>query len=121
MTVVFRADGVPVAERAEYWRHVIGQTLIPLEPIDVPDRLLASDVGALQVGELTTSTPGGARRTAVHIRQSDPDLCKIDVLAEGRGVIEQRGREAALSRATSPSSTCRVQRAGRWGPWGSSR
>jgi AraC-like DNA-binding protein len=96
MTVVFRADGVPVAERAEYWRHVIGQTLIPLEPIDVPDRLLASDVGALQVGELTTSTPGGARRTAVHIRQSDPDLCKIDVLAEGRGVIEQHGREAAL-------------------------
>jgi hypothetical protein len=96
MTVVVRADGVPVAERAAYWRHVIGQTLIPLEPIDVPDRLLASDVGALQVGELTTSTPGGARRTAVHIRQSDPDLCKIDVLTEGRGVIEQHGREAAL-------------------------
>ena len=57
MTVVFRADGVPVAERAEYWRHAIGQTLIPLEPIDVPDRLLASEVGALQVGELTRSLP----------------------------------------------------------------
>jgi AraC-like DNA-binding protein len=97
MTVVFRADGVPVAERAEYWRHVIGETLIPLEPIDVPDRLLAGDVGVLQMGELSTSTPGGARRTTVHIRRSDPDLCKIDVLAEGRGVIEQDGREAALA------------------------
>jgi AraC-like DNA-binding protein len=96
MTVVFRADDVPVAGRAEYWRHVIGQTLVPLEPIDVPDRLLASEVGALQVGELSTSTPGGATRTAVHIRRSDPDLCKIDMLAAGRGVIEQGGREAAL-------------------------
>jgi AraC-like DNA-binding protein len=97
MTVVFRADGVPVAERAERWRHVIGQTLIPLEPIDVPDQLVASEVGALQMGELSTSTPGGARRTTAHIRRSDPDRCKIDVLAEGRGVIEQEGREAALA------------------------
>ena len=96
MTLVFQADDVPVAGRAEYWRHVIGQTLIPLEPIDVPDRFLASEVGALQVGELSTSTPGGATRTAVHIRRCDPDLCKIDMLAAGRGVIEQGDREAAL-------------------------
>jgi AraC-like DNA-binding protein len=96
MTLLFRADDVPVPERAEYWRHVIGETLIPLEPLDVPDRLTAGDVGALQVGELSASAPGGARRTAAHIRRSDPDLYKIDVLVDGRGVIEQGDREAAL-------------------------
>jgi AraC-like DNA-binding protein len=96
MTLLFRADDVPVPERAEYWRHVIGETLIPLEPLDVPDRLIAGDVGALQVGELSASASGGARRTAAHIRRSDPDLYKIDVLVDGRGVIEQGDREAAL-------------------------
>jgi AraC-like DNA-binding protein len=96
MTVLFRADDVPVPERAEYWRHVIGETLIALEPLDVPDRLHAGDVGALQVGELSASAPGGARRTAAHIRRSDPDLYKIDVLVDGRGVIEQGDRQAAL-------------------------
>jgi AraC-like DNA-binding protein len=96
MTVVFRADGMPVADRAEYWRNVIGESLIPLEPIDVPDQLLASEVGALRVSELSTSTHGGALRTTAHVRRADPDLFKIDVLTAGRGVIEQDGREAAL-------------------------
>jgi len=121
MAVVFRADGVPAAERAEYWRHVISETLIPLEPIDVPDRLLAGEVGALHVGELSTRTPGGATRTALHIRRSDPGLCKIDVLAAGRGALEQGGREAALEPGDFTPSICRARHAGRWGRRGSSR
>ncbi len=42
--------------------------------------------------------PGGARRTAKHIRQDDPDYCKIDILARGEGVVVQDGREASLRR-----------------------
>jgi AraC-like DNA-binding protein len=96
MTTVHTADDLPVAERADYWRHVLAETIVPLDPIDVPDRVVAGSVGAIQVGEMTASRPGGARRTATHIRRSDPELYKIDVLARGRGVIEQGGREAAL-------------------------
>jgi AraC-like DNA-binding protein len=96
MTTVHTADDVPASERIDYWRHVIGETIVPLDPIGVPDRVVAGSVGAIQVGEMTASRPGGAKRTAIHIRRSDPELYKIDVLARGRGVIEQRGRRVAL-------------------------
>jgi AraC-like DNA-binding protein len=39
---------------------------------------------------------GGAKRGRRHIRSSDRELCKIDVIAQGRGVVEQGGREARL-------------------------
>jgi AraC-like DNA-binding protein len=96
MTVVHRADDLPVAARADYWRHVIGETIVPVDPFGDPDQIRAGGVGAVQVGEVSASTPGGARRTPIHIRRSDPGLYKIDVLAQGDGVIEQNGREAAL-------------------------
>jgi AraC-like DNA-binding protein len=96
MAVVHRADGLRGDERVDYWRTVLGETLVPLDPVGVPDRVVTGDVGALGVGELTARTRGGARRTAAHVRRSAPDLYKIDVLAAGRGVIEQGGRHAAL-------------------------
>jgi hypothetical protein len=34
---------------------------------------------------------------AKHLRVSDPDLCKIDILAWGHGVVEQRERESRLA------------------------
>jgi AraC-like DNA-binding protein len=96
VTVVHTADDVPVAARSDYWRHVIGETIVPLDPIEYPDRLVAGEVGAIRVGEMTARGTGGAKRTAMHIRRSDPELFKIDVLAAGRGVIEQGGRSVAL-------------------------
>jgi AraC-like DNA-binding protein len=96
MTVVHTGEDLPVAERADYWRHVIGETIVPLDPIGFPDRVVAGGVGAIRVGEMTASGRGGARRTATNIRRSDPELYKIDVLAAGRGVIEQGGRQVAL-------------------------
>jgi len=67
-------------------------------PLDVPDRLVATEVGAVRVGELLASKPGGARRTARHVRRAAPELYKVDVLAHGGGVIAQDGREARLGR-----------------------
>jgi AraC-like DNA-binding protein len=96
MSVVFAADDLPVASRPEYWRHVLGQALAPLEPVGVPDRLVVEEAGAVAVGELSDRTPGGAKRTARHIRRSDPELYKIDVLVHGHGVIEQGGRQVHL-------------------------
>jgi AraC-like DNA-binding protein len=96
MTTVFASDDVPAAARTEYWRHVLGDALAPLEPLGVPERLVYGGAGPVAVGELSHHGPGGAKRTTRHIRGSDPELCKIDVLARGRGVIEQGGREAEL-------------------------
>lgn len=96
MTVVFASDDVPVAERTDYWRHVLGEALVPLDPLGLPDRVVHGSAGAVAVGELSHAGQGGARRTTRHIRRSDPELCKIDVLARGRGIVEQGGREAEL-------------------------
>jgi AraC-like DNA-binding protein len=96
MTTVFATDDVPVASRIEYWREVLGEALVPLDPLGVPDRLTVGKLGAVAVGELAHGGSGGARRTDRHVRRSDPELCKIDVLARGQGVIEQGGREAEL-------------------------
>jgi AraC-like DNA-binding protein len=101
MTVVVRATDVPVPSRMEYWQHVLEGTLGPLEVrqpggLGVRDRLRLGDAGVVRVGELSTGRPGGASRNRRHIRRSDLDVCKVDVLARGRGVVQQDGREAEL-------------------------
>lgn len=101
MTVVFRTDDVPATDRDAYWRDLIGARIGSIDitsgdDAHLPDRLVVGHAGALRVAELSASRPGGARRTARHVRAADLDLCKIDVLAGGRGIIEQDGRQADL-------------------------
>jgi AraC-like DNA-binding protein len=104
MSVLVRAGDVPATSRTDYWQHVVETTLGPLEVLRPPggldgrDRLLVGEAGAVRVAELTSGRPGGARRTAAHVRRSDLGLCKVDVLASGRGVVVQDGREAPLAR-----------------------
>jgi AraC-like DNA-binding protein len=96
MAVVFRPAGAPVADRIDAWQQLLHETVGPLEPHGVPDEVRAGELGAVRVAELSQAAPGGAVRTARHVRRSDSELYKVDVLARGRGVIEQDGRQAAL-------------------------
>jgi AraC-like DNA-binding protein len=96
MAVVFRPAGESAADRADSWRELLDTTIGPLEPDGVPDEVRAGDLGAVRVAALSQRDPGGARRTARHVRRSDSELYKVDVLVRGRGVIEQDGRQAAL-------------------------
>ena len=96
MAVVFRPAGEPAADLAESWRELLHSTIGPLEPHGVPDEVRAGDLGAVRVAALSQCDPGGARRTARHVRRSDSELYKVDVLVRGRGVIEQDGRQAVL-------------------------
>jgi AraC-like DNA-binding protein len=102
MSHLLRADDVPATSRVDYWRHVVNEALGPLDlrlpsGPDLRDELLVGDAGAVRVAQLSTPTAGGASRTAKHIRQSDLELCTIDVLARGRGVVAQDGRQAILT------------------------
>jgi AraC-like DNA-binding protein len=97
LTVVFDAEIEPAKERDELWRHVLASATGPLEPRGTPDRCVAGEVGTVSVMEMFATGDGGARRTARHTSSSDPELCKIDVIAEGGGVVEQGGREAVLA------------------------
>jgi len=101
MTVVFRAATEPVASRRDYWQHVVGEAMGPLDvqiagAVGENDRLVVGDLGAVRVGVLEAGYPGGADRGGKHLQGSDTDLCKIDVLVQGHGVVEQDGREARL-------------------------
>lgn len=100
MSVVFRTDDVPAPDRGAYWRDLIsakmGSVEITADDTHLPDRLVVGHAGAVDVAELSASRPGGARRTTRHVRGNDRDLCKIDVLAGGHGVVEQGDRRADL-------------------------
>jgi AraC-like DNA-binding protein len=105
MSVVLRADDVPAAARAEYVREVVGAALGPLEVRtgdgdEPPDQVRAAELGAVRgavrVGELSASRPGGADRRRRHIQEMDADLCKVDLVARGELLLEQDGRQARL-------------------------
>jgi AraC-like DNA-binding protein len=82
----------------DYWRHVLAGTLGPIEPHGgLPDQILAGDAGPVRVAELSSRAPGGASRTRRHVRMADSNICKIDVVTRGHGVVAQAGREAALA------------------------
>jgi AraC-like DNA-binding protein len=101
MSVLVRATDVPVASRPEYLHEGLRAVLGPLnirtdEGNELPDQVRAADLGALHVGELWASRPGGANRTRHHIQRMEADLVKVDVVAQGEVDIEQDGRQARL-------------------------
>ena len=101
VSVVFRADDVPVASRVDYWQDVVGEAVGPLDlrirgGLDGRDRLVVEGLGPVRVGELSAGSPAEVRRTERHIRRDETGLCKVQVLQAGRGVVEQDGRQAAL-------------------------
>jgi AraC-like DNA-binding protein len=101
MGVLFRAVDEPAVSRLDYLRHVMSDTLVPLDirptvqPAELVDTSLTCDAGAVQVSAMTLS-PGTAARTPKLIRRSDPEVCKIDVLTSGRMKVEQDGRGTEL-------------------------
>jgi AraC-like DNA-binding protein len=101
MSVVLRTGDVPVRARAEYVHDLVGALLGPLDVRtgdgnEVPDQVRAAELGALRVGELSASRPGGADRRRRHVRLLDADLCKVDVVVQGEVVVEQDGRQTRL-------------------------
>ena len=97
MSTVVAADDVPAASRREYWLHRVDETIGPLDlrtsGLDARDRLRFGEIGALRVAELSAGGPGVARLAAI---PPGPELCKIDLLVRGTGVVEQDGRQARL-------------------------
>jgi AraC-like DNA-binding protein len=64
---------------------------------DLRGQILTGRVGTLDVTSIDVPQPAEAFRTRRHIRASDPELFKIDVLVRGRAVFAQGDRDAALA------------------------
>jgi AraC-like DNA-binding protein len=100
MSIVIRAEDEPVPTRLDYLRHAVRDTIVPFdlrvnaEP-DFSSQIVTGVVGALGVTAVA-GPPLEAARTPRLIRQSDPELFKIDVQRRGRGIFGQDDREAVL-------------------------
>jgi AraC-like DNA-binding protein len=64
------------------------------------------------VADVSMSGPGEALRTWRHVRNSDPEFCKIDLLVAGSGVVEQDDRQATLD--PGDFALIDVRRPARW-------
>jgi AraC-like DNA-binding protein len=103
VSVVFRADGVPPAERVDYWREIISNVFMPLNlrgqiGPKATGELRTTEIGPIRLSESVTG-PGSSFRTGRTprlIRSSDPDVCLVGVLVEGELRVEQDGRQAVL-------------------------
>jgi AraC-like DNA-binding protein len=100
MSTLVTASDVPVAARRDHWLHTLDEAIGPLdlrtERLDSRDWLRCGQLGAVRVVQLSGSSAGVARLTPSGVRRADPDVCKVDVLARGHGVVEQDGRQARL-------------------------
>src|SRR5215211_4493544 len=101
MSVLIRAEDVPAASRREYFREALRVAVGPLDiragdGEELPDQMRTGRLGAVRIGELSASKPGGADRKRQHIRLMDADICKVDVVTQGEILVEQLGRQAHL-------------------------
>jgi AraC-like DNA-binding protein len=103
MAMVLRADEAPAKSRVADWCDRIAGIIGPHEVrapcgIDAGDRLVVFDVGPVLVGDMSSGRPVWVHRSRRNILRSDSedDLCKVHVMARGRGVVRQDGREADL-------------------------
>jgi AraC-like DNA-binding protein len=100
MTTVFRAEDEPVTGRLDYWRHVVGDTVVPMDiRFDhgprFRGRIMTAEVGPVRVTEVHEGA-GVATRTPRHIRRSAPEMYQVLVQGRGYCTAEQDGRSARL-------------------------
>jgi AraC-like DNA-binding protein len=90
-------------ERVERVRLGICETIVPFDLRVGADEDCRTEIHSLDLGVIRIVCASGGPlegevlRTPRLIRDSDPDLCKIDVQLRGRGVLEQDDRQAELA------------------------
>jgi hypothetical protein len=117
MTRLLRADDVPATSRVDYWRHVVDETLGPLDlqlpsGPDLRDELLIGDAGAVRVAQLSTPPqvePAVQPSTSANRTWS---CARSTCWRAGARWSPRTADRPPWRRATSPSSTCRAQSTG---------
>jgi len=104
MPTIWRAADVAPSEREDSFTHLVNDSIVPYGSptnviLDDRNEVRTAHVGALRIMRFSW-TQGTALRSVDHVRQSDPELCKIDVALSGRFGIEQSDRQAALRAGT---------------------
>ena len=115
MSMVLRAADAPVASRVDYWRHVVHETLGPLEvrmPPAAGDQLRVADAGAVRVAELTAGRPVGPAARPSRSAGSTSRCARSTCWSAGAGWWPRTAGRRCWHRATSPWSTCHARPTG---------
>jgi AraC-binding-like domain len=80
VTVVFRASDKSAAERLEYMRQAVAESIVPFDLRHQDDsfscEIRTADIGVVRIVEIDAPT-SEAVRTRRLIRRSDPEVCTI--------------------------------------------
>jgi AraC-like DNA-binding protein len=96
----YSAGDQPVRNRAEYWHHVVADSLVPLDlalsgaTLDARDQMRVGALGPVGVVTLSTGEESRAVRRRSHITRTPGELLKFDVQTRGRGVVDHSGRSS---------------------------
>jgi AraC-like DNA-binding protein len=117
MSILLRPDSTSPVQRAEYWDDVLAESICPVEvrtggDLHVPEQLVLHEAGPVLVSDVSIRGSGEAIRSWRHVRTSDPDFCKIDLMVDGSGIVEQDDRQASLN--AGDLAVVDVRRPARW-------
>jgi AraC-like DNA-binding protein len=101
MTDLVSVDGLPPRHRVAAWQELVSRTFVPVEiTTDVRavfrGRIESTELGPLRLSEMTSDVQR-VRRTPRVISPSDPQCFLITIALRERAVVQQDGREAALT------------------------
>lgn len=103
MDTLFTTDDLPMADRFECYRALLGTLPVPVDirtrrPDDFSVRMSAARLGPVTVVRLASRTaePYQVDRTPALIRRSDPEAYRLVLNCRGRSALTHAGRDAAL-------------------------
>src|SRR5687767_11837726 len=100
VTVVFRASDKSAAERLEYMRQAVAESIVPFDLRHEDENgfsaeIRTADVGVVRIVDIDAPT-SEAVRTRRLIRRSDPEVCTIHLQLRGHPVVEQDDRQVQV-------------------------
>jgi hypothetical protein len=101
VTDVLRWDRLPPVQQLDGWHEAISSTFVPLEATALTDRAFGGELATQAIGPVQLSQVSGGpvlvERTPRTIRRDDPESYKLGMQVHGYCVLDQDGREAALT------------------------
>jgi AraC-like DNA-binding protein len=98
---LFKSTDVPVTDRFDYWRELMGRTIAPSEVISDHFADYRAEQRFLELGPVvvwpTVFAPTRFRRNPKLIRQHDPEQYQLSLIRGGRISLEHAGRTNTYS------------------------
>ncbi|MEV6195671.1 helix-turn-helix domain-containing protein [Streptomyces sp. NPDC051920] len=97
---LFRSEDVPVEDRFEYWRELVGRTRSPHDISSVHATDFRAEHRLMELGPTTvwpsSFLPSRYRRSPLQVRRSDPETYHLTLLLEGGLRLDHAGRNTTF-------------------------